>query len=64
VTVGDPELGDLAGTLAPRLFAGWWVPALIAGVAGAGLLAAGYYMASSGRRPAPTPDRRDRPRAA
>jgi len=64
VTVGDPELGDLAGSLAPRLFAGWWVPALVAGLAGAALLAAGYYMASAGRRPAPTTDRRDRPRAA
>jgi hypothetical protein len=63
VTVGDPKLGDLAGSLAPRLFSGWWVPALVAGVAGAALLTAGY-MAGSGRRPAATGDRRDRPRAA
>jgi hypothetical protein len=64
VTVGDPELGDLAGSLAPRLFSGWWVPALIAGLAGAALLAAGY-LAGPNRRPQPaTNDRRDRPRAA
>jgi hypothetical protein len=64
VTVGDPELGDLAGSLAPRLFAGWWVPALIAGLAGAVLLTAGYMGGAGRRRPAATPDRRDRPRAA
>ena len=63
VTVGDPALSDLAGSLAPRLFSGWWVPALVAGAAGAALLTASY-VAGSRRRVEANGGRRGRPRAA